>query len=374
MKAQGISQTGLLSPQTPATQEVAGDGGQSFQAVLNATKPAAAPAPANLPLAPGAQGNLISPSTFMLAQAPSSPSKKNAAAAYAQQAQQAQQAKQGKDPGQMSGYQKYKDDQLLRNPGGKNYYLEEKKVVDKPKDQESFMGRVGKDVSDVVGNIKGLFGNFFMGTKIRYRGENNEIKEAKQRGLIGTCGDFFKHLGSALSFGLWHPDDKKGPQGAMERASFFGSNLKKAFLGDVIEGIPQSVNHMGKNLLLAGWNLVEVLPDATIGNFDAGKKLTTTLFDNGQVMVEYLTDVVPSGDAWLRVHAGSLKKLKAPILYNIGMPEHSKTGDTRWEYIRNTPFRKSIETIGTLLADVATMGLLGQTGFSGNQHQEKQGF
>ncbi len=30
----------------------------------------------------------------------------------------------------MSGFQKYKDDQLLRNPGGRSYYLDERKVVD----------------------------------------------------------------------------------------------------------------------------------------------------------------------------------------------------------------------------------------------------
>jgi hypothetical protein len=109
---------------------------------------------------------------------------------------------------------------------------------------------------------------------------------------------------------------------------------------------------MAGDLVLAGWNLVEVLPDATIGNLESGRKLTTTLFDNGQVWVEYLTDIVPTGDAWLRVHAPSLQEFKLPVVYNLGMPEHF-TGDTRWEYIRNTPFRKTIETIGALLADVA---------------------
>jgi len=60
-----------------------------------------------------------------------------------------------------------------------------------------------------------------------------------------------------------------------------------------------------------------------------------------------------------------------PILYNLQMPENAK-GDARWQYVRNTPFRKTIETIGTLLADIATFGLFGQTGVSTNQSSEKQ--
>jgi len=369
MKAQSISKPGFLYSRASATQEAPQGGEESFRSALDKSVPLNMPAPTGFAPAPASecQGNIIMPSTFLLAQSSSqSPSPvKDAAAAYAQQ------ASLGKDPKQMSGYEIYKDDQLLRNPGGDHYYFEENKLVETPKDQESFLGRVAKDVSDAFGNIKNFLGNFFMGSKIRYRNENNQVKEGTQRGLIGTFCDFFKDLGSGLSFGLWHPDDEKGPQGAMERFSFFGSKLKKAILGDVLVGVPQSVNHMGKNIILAGWNLVEVLPDATVGNFDAGKKLTTTIFDNGQVMVEYLTDVIPSGDAWFRVHASSLKELKPPVLYNLGMPEHS-TGDTRWQYVRNTPFRKTIETIGTLLADVAAIGLAGQTGFSSNQNNEKK--
>lgn len=269
---------------------------------------------------------------------------------------------------EVSGWQKYKDDQLLRNPGGDRYYLDENRVSEDSKDRESFVARVGKDVSDFFGNVKNFFGNLFMGSKFRYRDENNEIREATQRGLVGTCVDFFKDLGSALTFGLWHPDEEKGPQGVVERLVYSGSKLKEALLGDLVEGIPQSVNHMAKNVVLAGLNLVQVLPDATIGNVDSGRKLTTTIFDNGQVLVEYLTDVIPSGDAWFRVHAASLTDVKLPILYNFQMPEHAK-GDARWQYVRNTPFRKTIETVGTLLADIAAIGLAGQTGFSTNQNK-----
>ena len=315
--------------------------------------------------AAGGQGTVITPSPVFQSPASSVPTRKDQPAAVVQQAGPAKDAAQG------SGWHIYKDDQLLRNPGGDHYYLEENRVSEDPKDRESFLSRLGKDVSDSFGNVKNFFGNLFMGSKFRYRDENNEIKEATQRGLVGTCVDFFKDLGSALTFGLWHPDDEKGPQGAMERLSYAGSKLKEALLDDLVEGIPQSVNHMAKNVVLAGLNLVQVLPDATIGNLEGGRKLTTTIFDNGQVMVEYLTDIIPSGDAWFRVHASSLLEGKVPILYNLQMPENAK-GDARWQYVRNTPFRKTIETVGTLLADIAAIGLAGQTGFSTNQNGDKQ--
>jgi len=270
----------------------------------------------------------------------------------------------------MSGWAKYKDDQLLRNPGGDHYYLDENRVADDPKDRATFLGRIGKDIADVFGNIKNFFANLLMGSKIHYRDENNQIKEGKQRGLIGSCVDFIKDMGSALTFGLWHPTEDKGPDGFMEHLSFAGSKLKDAFLGDLVEGIPQSVNHMGKNVVLAGLNLFQVIPDATIGNLEGGRKLTTTIFDNGQVMVEYLTDIVPTGDAWFRVHASSLKDLEVPIVYNLKTPEYVK-GDGRWQYVRNTPFRKTIETVGSLLADIATVGMTLQTGISTNREPNK---
>ena len=313
----------------------------------------------------GYQGVSITPSPPIQNWVSSATTQKELAAATVQHAGSV------KDSAQGSGWQKYKDDQLLRNPGGDHYYLEENRVSEDPKDRKSFLARLGKDVSDSFDNVKNFFGNLFMGSKFRYRNENNEIKEATQRGFVGNCVDFIKDLGSALSFGLWHPGEEKGPQGAMERLTYVGSKLKKALLDDMVEGIPKSVNHMGKNLVLAGLNLVQVLPDATIGNLEGGRKLTTTIFDNSQVMVEYLTDVIPSGDAWFRVHASSFLEDRVPFLYNLQMPEHS-IGDARWQNVRNTPFRKTIETIGTLLADIATIGLAGQSGFSTNQNGDKQ--
>ena len=125
---------------------------------------------------------------------------------------------------------------------------------------------------------------------------------------------------------------------------------------------------MGEDLVLAGWNLLESIPDATIGNFQAGKRLTTSVFDNGQVVIDYLTDIIPFGDAWHRVHTPDLKKFKPPILHNLSMPEYN-SGDERWRYVRNTPFRKTIETMGSLLTDVLTLKIFGQINlFSEKRH------
>jgi hypothetical protein len=380
MNTQPIYDNLFFTPRFPRAGEAPRGEGAGFGAVLDASvsregNPGAAPPSGPMPLVPkGALAHAYAP---LMTQPAPPPSRKALAAAYGEQTAQAKvstpskDTAQSKDPSPMSGWQKYKDDQLLRNPGGDHYYLEEKRVSQDPKDRESFPDRVGKDLSDFFGNVKNFFGNLFMGSKFRYRDESNEIREETQRGLVGTCVDFLKDLGSAMTLGFWHPGEEKGPEGIVERLTFIGSKLKKAFLGDLVEGVPKSVNHMAKNLVLAGWNLAQVVPDATIGNLAGGRKLTTTIFDNGQVMVEYLTDIIPSGDAWFRVHAMNLTDLKAPILYNLEMPEHAK-GDTRWQYIRNTPFRKTVETIGTLLADVAAIGLAGQTGVSGNQNSGKQ--
>jgi len=168
----------------------------------------------------------------------------------------------------------------------------------------------------VVGNIKNFVGNFFLGSTFLYRGGNNEIKEARTKGFLGTVVNFFKDLGSALSLGAYHPDKAEAPKGFKDRLVYSATKFKDAFVGDLAEGIPSSLNHMGKNLVLAGWHLAQVVPDATIGNFEEGRKLTTSIFDNGHVAVEYITDVLPTGDAWLRVHASSLRDLQPPILYN----------------------------------------------------------
>ncbi len=268
----------------------------------------------------------------------------------------------------VSGFQKYKDDQLLRNPGGRGYNLDKKEVVE-PSYKESISGLVRKDSSDGFGNIKNFIGNMLKGTTVLYRDDKDEIQAGHQKGLLRTVGDFFKDLGGALSFGALHPDSAEAPRGFKNRLFYSTSKLKDALLGDILTGVPSSVNHMAQNLALSGWHLAQVVPDAATGSFEPGQKLTTTVFDNGHVAIEYLTDVIPSGDAWLRVHATSLKGLKPPVLYNLKMPEHF-TGDTRWEHVRNTPLRKTIETIGSLLTDALAIALTGQTLGSSNRRSQ----
>ncbi|MFH1350522.1 MAG: hypothetical protein ABII26_06245 [Pseudomonadota bacterium] len=273
----------------------------------------------------------------------------------------------------MSDLEKYKDDQLLSNPGGDHYYLEENRVVPSPKGQESFWGRIGKDLSDTFANVKNFFKDLFIGSTIRYRDENDRIQEAEQRGFFGSVIDFFKDLGSALSLGLWRPDGEEEPQGFGERVGFFFSKIKDAIFGDLIQGISGSIIHMGEDLIFAGWNLLETIPDATIGNFQMGKRLTTAVFDNGQVLLDYLTDILPMGEAWIRVHTPNLKNLRLPILNNAEMPEHNAE-DARWRYVRNTPFRKIIETIGSLITDVFTLKILGETKLFSDDQKENHRF
>ena len=264
------------------------------------------------------------------------------------------------ETGKISDLSKYKDDQLLSNPGGDHYYPEQKKVVPHPKAQESFWGRIGKDISDAFSNVKKFFKDLLFGSKIRYRDKNNQIQEARQRGFVGSFVDFFKGVGSALSFGMWRPDGEKEPQGLVERIGFFFSGMKEAIFGGLIQGAGQSFIHMGEDIIFAGWNLIEAIPDATLGNFHKGRKLITNIFDNGQVVLDYLTDILPFGDAWQRVHSTNLQELKLPIVSNIKMPEHYSE-DARWRHVRNTPFRKTIETVGSLLSDFMTLKIFGHT-------------
>jgi hypothetical protein len=182
--------------------------------------------------------------------------------------------------------------------------------------------------------------------------------------------DFFKDLGSALSFGAWRPDGETRPQGLIKRAGFFFSKIKEAVLGDLVQGLFGSVLHMGEDIMFAGWNLVETIPDATIGNLKSGKRLTTEFFDKGQVSLDYLTDILPGGDAWIRVHSANLKTLEPPIVQNLNTPENN-ANDSRWHCVRNTPLRKTLETAGSILMDIVTLKFLGKIKLFSNERHRK---
>ncbi len=273
--------------------------------------------------------------------------------------------------GLKSAIAKYKDDQLLGSPGGDHYDLENKRYVADPPEQQSFWGRIGKNIKDAFGNLKNFAGNLLFGAKRHYRDENGDIQQGQRRGLIGSIADFFQDLGSAFSFGAWRPDGEEEPRGFGRRVGFFFSKFKEAVFGNLIQGVAGSVVNMAKDLVFAGWNLIETIPDATIGNFEAGRKLTTAVFDNGQVALNYIADILPGGDASIRVHSPDLKNLKPPILNNLSMPEKNPD-DTRWKYVRNTPFRKGIETVGSVLTSILTLRFLGSFRLSGEKRNHPE--
>jgi hypothetical protein len=159
--------------------------------------------------------------------------------------------------------------------------------------------------------------------------------------------------------GQEQPDPGDQIQGFGQRALFFVKKIKEAVFGDLVEGVGNSIVHMGEDLLFAGWNMAETIPDATIGNFEAGRKATTALFDNGQVVMDYVTDVFPTGDAWIRVHSADLEKTQFPFMHNWDQPEINEH-DERWKTVRNTKFRKTIETVGSIVSDIVSFITLGQ--------------
>ena len=345
---------GFVPPEPPQS----GSAAVGFESFLNET-----PVKAADPGAPHPLNQAVPVSQYPLEAASSTPSEAHAAAAY---------EKQDVPLEPQSDWEKYKDDQLLSNAGGDHYDLEKGTVDADTNIHDSFWDRIGKDLSDTWDNITGFFENLVMGAETHYRDENNRIRTQQERGVLGSVVEFFTDLGSALSFGLWRPDGEAEPEGFLDRAGFFLSKMKEAVFGDLIQGVSGSAIRAGENLVLAGWNLLEVIPDATLGNWDEGRKLTTTFFDNGQVAIDYLTDIIPTGEAWLRVHALNLEDMedpKVPILYNIQMPERFE-GDVRWSRVRNTPFRKTIETIGSLLADIAAVKVIGDMNCSSERKHE----
>jgi len=131
----------------------------------------------------------------------------------------------------------------------------------------------------------------------------------------------------------------------------FKKIIKDAIMGDIMQGVPNSVIHLGEDVMFAGLNAVEVIPDATIGNFKAGREATTAIFDNTQVAMDFLTDILPGGEARQRSRSFKLAKgIKGlPIINNLTTPEGADTNEKEWKYVRNTSFRKVIESIPSLI-------------------------
>jgi len=246
----------------------------------------------------------------------------------------------------------YKEDQLLSKPGGDYLALnKETNSIDSNIDQSKFSERVGKDIQDAGENFVNVFKDMGLGASFNYVDNNGSVQEGEKVGFLGTIINFFKDLASGLTFGKYTPEGELAPTNTLGATKhFFKKIFVDAIFKDVVVGIPRSAIHVGENTMFAGINLLETIPDATIGNFKAGQVVTSEIFDDAQVLVDFVTDVMPTGEATSRTHAFAFKDgLKGlPFIRNITKPEH-EPNDENWKYVRNTPFRKSIESFATII-------------------------
>lgn len=256
---------------------------------------------------------------------------------------------------------KYKIDQLMAEPGGDFYSRNGGNVYVRPAyDQSEFRGRINKDLSDAGENIIRLLEDITKGSVRNYVGPEGDTLAYRRLGLFDALGNFVKNVSSGLTFGAYVPEGEEKPENGMERVKhFFSKIFKEGLLQDLGGSTTGAVVSGLRHSVLAAVNALEVVPDATIGNIEAGRKLTTNVFDNGQVVVSYLTDIIPGGEAWFRVNTpGSNKEgFMPPVYFNLKTAEQG-INDPRWATIRNTPFRKTIESVGALISDAALLGLV----------------
>ena len=244
-------------------------------------------------------------------------------------------------------FKKYKEDQLLSKPGGDNFTTKNDNSVE----QSKFTERVGKDLLDAGENFKNIFKDIGTGAIIKYVDKDGNIKEGKKIGLAGTIVNFFQDMASGITFGKYTPEGEDAPDNALEATKhFFKKIFVDALFKDMVVGIPRSAIHVGEDAVFTCINLAETIPDATIGNCEVGQKATTEVFDDAQVFIDFVTDVIPMGEAGSRTHAFTFKKgLKGfPIVHNITSPEQG-TEDEKWKYVRNTPLRKTIESVAAFI-------------------------
>lgn len=249
-------------------------------------------------------------------------------------------------------FKKYKEDQLLSNPGGDHFSLDkDAHSINYATDQNKFTARVGKDLKDAGDNFLNIFKDMGPGATFKYVDEDGRIQEGKKMGFGATLVKFFKDIASGVTLGKYTPENENAPDNALEATKhFFKKIFVDALFKDVVVGIPRSAIHVGENAVFTCINLAEIVPDATIGNFKVGRVATTEFFDSTQVFVDFITDIIPMGEAGSRTRAFTLKKgLKGfPIINNITTPEQG-TKEENWKYVRNTPFRKTIESMATLI-------------------------
>ncbi len=244
--------------------------------------------------------------------------------------------------------QSYKEDQLLSNPGGDNVFLNRKTgVIDNNFDHSKLANRVGKDLDDAFSNFKNMIKDLGGGSEIKYFDNNGNVKTHKKRGLLKTVGNFFKNMASGLSFGAYTPKNEEVPAGVAGRVKhFFNKVFVQAIVKDISMGVPQSVINVGEDALFAGLNLIETIPDATIGNTELGRKATTKVFDNAQVAMDFATDIMPGGEASTRMKSFVASKLKG-LKGEKGLDNSEDA--PQWQYVRHSPFRKAIEALSFIM-------------------------
>ncbi|MGQ3685532.1 MAG: hypothetical protein ACUBOA_11090 [Candidatus Loosdrechtia sp.] len=245
-------------------------------------------------------------------------------------------------------YKQYKEDQLLSNPGGDNYFLNKStEVREHDYDHSRFTKRMEKNLTDAGSNIRNAVDNLGAGAKFKYVCQDGHVKDGRKVGLTATVANFFRNMMSGVTLGLYTPEGESQPVGLVGRAKhFFRKIFKNALFEDVLKGIPGSVNNVVKDITLAGLNTVENVPDATLGNCKPGRNATTAIFDNVQVFISFIMDILPGGAAYTRTRSFNFKRgIKGlPVVHNITMPDDNSSGK-EWKYVRNTGFRKTIESI-----------------------------
>ena len=265
------------------------------------------------------------------------------------------------------GLKLYMEDQLLSAPGGDDYYFEADRVEMEDTDQKTFGKRIWKDLADAYLNFKNLFKDLIQGAEFYWKGRDGNIHRSRRRGLLASIKDFFKDLGDGISFGIF---SFKKIKGIWDRIVYPFRRLKRALFYDLFQGVSNSIVHITKDLVLGIWNLLEVVPDSTIGSLGReASKAIGRAFDMGQVFIQYVMDVIPFGDGWIRVHSSDIKRGKLPIFHNLSLPEHFSI-DKRWRYIRNTRFRKAIETVGSLLSDLGAFMFIGRLKLPSNESKK----
>ncbi len=151
-------------------------------------------------------------------------------------------------------YKAYKEDQLMSNPGGDNFFLNKSgEVIDDNYDHSRITKRVGKDLADVGNNLLNAVKDLGIGAKIKYVDKLGNIKDGRKVGFAGTVVNFFKDIASGLSFGIYSPEGEVKPHGGVGRIKhLFKKMFKDALIGDVVKGVPQSVIHIGEDIMFAG--------------------------------------------------------------------------------------------------------------------------